>query len=167
MTCGKPLGGEDASRVVEVSVPALVEQLRGQLSAGHSVTFVVRGRSMRPMLEDKRDSVRLVPPRPDSVRPGDVVLAFVREGAYVLHRVVRRDGEELLLRGDGNVGMYEHCRAGDVIGVADCFYRRHARRPLPVSSRRWRLYSWLWTRVTPVRRWLLAFHRRLWLPLFG
>ncbi len=166
MTSGAK-GTAGAGRVLEVPVSALVAQVSGELLAGRAVTFVVRGRSMRPMLEDKRDSVRLVPPRAEKVRRGDVVLAATREGAYVLHRVTAREGDELTLKGDGNVRGCEHCSVPDVIGVADCFYRRRSRRPLPVASLRWRVYSALWMRLAPVRRLLLALYRRLWLPVFG
>ncbi len=158
---------KDAKRTFEVPVSALVEQVGADLRAGRAVTFVIRGRSMRPALEDKRDSVRLVPPRAEKVRRGDVVLAATREGAYVLHRVIAREGDQLTLKGDGNVRGCEHCAARDVIGVAECFYRRRSRRPLPVRSLRWRIYSALWMLLDPVRRYLLFLHRRLWLPVFG
>ena len=42
-----------------------------------SVTFIVRGFSMRPFLENGRDKVILVPPRKPKI--GDVVLAEIME----------------------------------------------------------------------------------------
>ena len=32
---------------------------------------------------------------------------------------------------------------------------------------KWRVYSFFWTRLFPVRRYLLGFYRRIWLKIFG
>jgi hypothetical protein len=34
------------------------------------------------------------------------------------------------------------------------------------KGRKWRVYSYVWTRLFPIRRYLLAFYRRIWLKLF-
>ena len=31
---------------------------------------------------------------------------------------------------------------------------------------KWLVYSWFWTRLFPIRRYLLAFYRRIWLKIF-
>ncbi len=31
---------------------------------------------------------------------------------------------------------------------------------------KWKTYSWVWMRLRPIRRYLLAFYRRIWLKLF-
>ena len=65
-----------------------------------SVTITVRGYSMRPFLEDRRDKVILIPPR--APRIGEVVLAEVDDKRYALHRVIKKEGETYTMQGDGN-----------------------------------------------------------------
>jgi len=119
---------------------------------GHTVTLPLRGRSMRPFLEDGRDKALLA--RADSVSVGDVVLAELHRGHYVLHRVTQRDGDHLTLTGDGNLSD-EHCLLSDVRAKAIAFYRKGRLQADTVSGVKWRLYSRLWVALRPLRRYLL------------
>lgn len=123
-----------------------------------SVTFVVRGYSMRPFLEDGRDKVILTPPRPP--KKGDVVLAEVREHTYALHRVIKTEGGIYTMRGDGNpLSMTEQFTLDKIIGLADGFVRKG--KLVSTGSRKWRWYSATWEALKPLRRILLAIYRRL------
>ena len=123
-----------------------------------SVTFVVRGYSMRPFLEDGRDKVILTPPREPKV--GDVVLAEVREQTYALHRVIKIDNGTYTMRGDGNpLRMTEQFTYGNIIGLADGFIRKG--KTVSTGSRKWRWYSATWNALKPFRRILLAIYRRI------
>ena len=123
-----------------------------------SVTFIVRGFSMRPFLEDGRDKVILAPPRKPKI--GDVVLAEVREQTYALHRVFKIENEVYTMRGDGNpLRMTEQFTYDKIIGIADGFVRKGKR--VDITSRQWRIYSALWGAFKPFRRILLAIYRRL------
>ena len=122
-----------------------------------SVTFVVRGFSMRPFLDDGRDKVILVPPRvPER---GDVVLAEVAEKRYALHRVIKIENHIYTMRGDGNpLFMTEEFTFDKIIGVADGFVRKGKR--VEITDRKWRWYSATWEALKPLRRILLAIYRR-------
>ena len=48
-------------RVVSLPNAALIEEVRRLVSEGHSVTLSVRGVSMRPFLEDRRDKAIIAP----------------------------------------------------------------------------------------------------------
>lgn len=141
-------------------LPAIVQLM----DEGHTITLNLRGNSMRPFLEDNRDKGLLTKAR--DVRVGDAVLAEVTPLHFVLHRVVAIDGEAVTLRGDGNIGV-EHCRLKDVKGAVIGFYRKGRDTLDRTDGRKWRVYSWLWMRLWPLRRYLLAFYRRIWIPLFG
>ena len=85
-----------------------------------SVTITVRGYSMRPFLDDRRDKVILTPPR--TPRIGDVVLARIADKRYALHRVIKKEGERYIMRGDGNpLYMKESFAEEDIIGMAHTF----------------------------------------------
>ena len=123
-----------------------------------SVTFVVRGYSMRPFLEDRRDKVILTPPR--TPRVGDVVLAAIGEKVYALHRVIKIENGIYTMRGDGNpLSMKEQFREADIIGIAQAFIRKG--KVIPTAGIRWQVYSFVWKMLTPFRRILLAIYRRI------
>ena len=133
------------------------------LDSGHTVTLKLKGRSMRPFLEDGRDKALLT--KAGSISVGDAVLAEVAKGTYVLHRIVKIDGDNVTLRGDGNLGI-ERCHANDVKGAVIGFYRKGCQTLDRTDSMKWRVYSLVWMRLYPIRRYLLAFHRLIWLRLF-
>ena len=84
----------------------LIPQFKQLLDEGHTVRFRVRGTSMRPFLEDQRDVVTLTPlSREPEI--GDAILAEVAPKHYVLHRVVRLQGDQITLQGDGNINYTE------------------------------------------------------------
>lgn len=144
----------------EQLMPAIVKII----NEGHTVTLRLRGRSMRPFLEDNRDIALLSMPR--KPRKGEPVLAEVSPGRYVLHRIISVKGDDIVLRGDGNIGT-ERCKRTDIRASVIGFYRKGRGTLDRIDGRKWRVYSWFWTRLFPVRRYLLAFYRIVWLRLSG
>lgn len=132
----------------------LIPRIRQFLDEGHTATIRVRGRSMRPFLQDGRDKVVLAPCSA-AVETGDVVLAETSPLHFVLHRVIAKDGDRLTLKGDGNVRGTESCREKDVVGVATAFIRKEKEQVVPTDSLRWRAYSYIWMRLNAVRRYAL------------
>lgn len=122
------------------------------LEEGHTATLPLRGRSMRPFLEDGRDKALLKIVQP--VKVGDAVLAEISKGHFVLHRIISIEGENVTLRGDGNLAN-EYCKIGDIRARAIGFYRKGRTKLDSTDGRKWRIYSWWWTRLYPVRRYLL------------
>lgn len=136
----------------------LLPEVVAIVNEGRSVTLPLRGFSMRPFLEDGRDKALLV--RPEGVAVGDAVLAEIAPGHYVLHRVVSVNGDSVTLRGDGNLGE-EHCRIQDVKATAVGFYRKGRDTLDSTNGIKWKIYSWLWMRLLPLRRYLLFVYRHL------
>jgi len=140
----------------EQLIPAVVEELK----KGHTVTLRLFGNSMLPFLRDGRDKGLLAAPHPPRV--GEPVLAEIGRGRYVLHRVVAIDGDRLTLLGDGNLTP-EYCRVADMRASVVGFYRKGSTRLDRTDGRKWRVYSALWMRLRPIRRYLLGIYRRIWL----
>ena len=91
-------------------------------------------------------------------RVGDAVLAEIQPGHYVLHRIMDIIGKQVTLRGDGNLNN-EYCRMEDIRAKAIGFYRKGRTKADSVEGVKWRLYSTIWTRLYPIRRYLLfIFH---------
>ncbi len=132
------------------------------VNEGMRVTFPVKGYSMLPFIIGSKESVDLVKPKHPKV--GDVVLAWVEGCRYVVHRIIRIDGNMVTLMGDGNIAGVEHCTLDDVAAIAiNVVNPQGKHKPLYAP---WRIKaSRLWWRLLPVRRWILAIYRRTWLKI--
>ena len=127
------------------------------IERGETVTLKAKGTSMLPFIVGGRDSVVLE--RPDELKTGMIVLAYVVGERYVLHRIIAIEGDKLTLMGDGNLKGVEMCLRKDVKAVAsriikpsgevDCHGRRHLRQ---VAA---------WNMLKPIRRWILAVYKRI------
>lgn len=126
------------------------------LERGHTVKLRLRGYSMRPFLEDRRDSALLT--KVTRIRVGDPILAETTPGHYVLHRIVKVMGHHIILRGDGNLRC-EMCTDKDIRANIIGFYRKGRTTLDPVDGWKWRTYSAIWTRLYPIRHYLLAVYR--------
>ena len=140
---------------MRVANDILIPELARLLAEKKEVRFTPSGVSMRPFIEGDKDSVILAPVE-QAPRVGDILLAQVQTlcGAqtYVLHRLVRIEGETLVLQGDGNLAGEEHCTVGDVIG-------RVKRIESPKGHRKCMTRGRLWYWLKPVRKWLLKIYR--------
>lgn len=135
----------------------IIEEAIRLVEDGVSVTLPVDGRSMLPFIIGGRESVILQ--KPVSPKPGDVVLAWVDGCRFVVHRIIRIAGEQVVLMGDGNLVGKEYCSLGDVKAIAshvvDADGRTHD------LYCRWRCQAArLWWHLRPIRRYILAIYRR-------
>ncbi len=135
----------------------IIPELIALIEQGHTVTLPLKGISMRPFLEDGRDKAVLT--RATTFKKGDAVLAEIEPKRYVLHRIVRIDGDDVTLMGDGNLSL-ETCKRSDIKAFAMGFYRKGRGRLEKTNGLKWTLYSFVWMALRPVRRYLLALHRR-------
>ena len=142
-------------RKVEIPNDILLSNVRRLIEEGHTTTIRVKGISMRPFLENGRDSVVLS--AGSILEKGDIVLAEIAPGKYVLHRIIKINGNNLLLMGDGNYKGTESCRIADVAGIATTLIRKG--KMVESSSLKWRTYSKIWSALRPLRRLLLAVYK--------
>jgi hypothetical protein len=137
----------------------LLGEVKSLLAEGKDVVIPTKGNSMLPFIRGGRDSVNLR--RLDTLEVGDIVLAEIREGVYVLHRVFAVDGDSVTLKGDGNLRNVEKCRRSDIAGTAlgvlkDNGREVDCRRPEAVRrARAWRTMPVLFRRI------FLAIYRRI------
>lgn len=150
------------STITDIQIPnsLIIPQIIDLLNNGHTVTIKLKGTSMRPFLENNRDKAVLEKAVPGRLKVGDPVLAEVRDKVYVLHRIIKIDGNAVTLQGDGNLSV-EHCHINDIHGIATGFYRKKHNYLDKTDGLKWKAYSFIWMKLHPVRRYLLAIHRRL------
>ena len=121
------------------------------LKEGYYVSTTV-GRSMRPMLRNRRDRVVLrAVSREERLARMDLPLYRYPDGRYVLHRIIGTEGDVYLIRGD-NTYAVERIPHEWILGVVTEFYR--GERHWSVESRRYRRYARFWNAIYPLRAFL-------------
>lgn len=135
--------------------------VEAELAEGRPVRFRLKGNSMFPLLRNGKDEITLEKCPNESLKPMDVVL-FRYRGKHVLHRIIRREGERLLIQGDGSMVAKEECTVDDVVGkvVQIC---RPSGKEIPVGSWQWTIPSRVWRGLGFLRIWLLRVAYRLFL----
>ena len=137
----------------------LLGEVSALLSEGRPVVIMTKGNSMLPFIRGEKDSVCLEAPA--DLASGDIVLAQVRPGLYVLHRFLGESDGTATLKGDGNLVSTESCPVEAVCGKVSRIIRGGGRE-VPCDTRSFRRRSRLW-RNSPLiaRRIFLAIYRRL------
>ncbi len=136
----------------------IIEEAVRLVDEGVSVTLPVNGTSMLPFIIGGRESVVLQ--KPGQLQVGDVVLAWASPGRWVVHRIIRIDGNRVTLMGDGNIVGTEHCTLETVKAIAT--HVMDGKGEIHYLYNRWRksaARTWFWLR--PIRRYLLAIYKRL------
>ena len=147
-----------------ISDNEIIQNAIALVNEGLRVTFPVKGYSMLPFIVGSKESVDLV--KPEHLEIGHVVLAWVEGCRYVVHRIIRIEGKQVTLMGDGNIAGVEHCTLSDVAALAiNVVTPQGKHHPLYAP---WRIKaSRLWWRLLPIRRWILAIYRRTWLKVIN
>lgn len=146
--------------MTQISDNEIIRNAIQLVNEGLRVTFPVKGYSMLPFIIGSKESVDLV--KPDHLQVGHVVLAWVEGCRYVVHRIIRIDGDQVTLMGDGNIAGVEHCRLDEVVALAvNVVTPKGIHKDLYTP---WRLKaSHFWWNLLPVRRWILAIYKRTYL----
>lgn len=131
----------------------LLEEAATLMNEGREVTIRPLGNSMLPFIRGGKDNVRMK--KLPSVAVGDMLLVRLPGPRYVLHRLIRKEGDRLTLMGDGNLAGTESCQEADVLGTVTAI-ERGSRVIIPGSGRWWRT-------LKPFRRYILAIYRRIFL----
>ena len=132
------------------------------VNEGQRVVLPVKGNSMLPFIIGGRESVELV--KPETIAVGDVVLAWINGNRFVVHRIIRIEGNKVQLMGDGNLTAEEYCQISDVKARAEYVITPHCKRRYLYTPQRLR-FSRFWSKLLPVRRWILVIYRRSLLKL--
>ena len=136
------------------------DEVEKLLQQGKQVTIKVRGCSMMPWLRDGQHSVVVQRHVDADVKVG-AVMFFIYRGQWVMHRLLRIDGDRLYFAGDGNYKIQESVERDAVRGVVLSVIMPSGRE-VRCDSRLWRFRSWVWLMLPAiVRRYILAVMRRL------
>jgi hypothetical protein len=132
-----------------------------EIAQGKPVRFRLKGNSMFPLLRNMKDSVILEKCSMHDLKPMDVVL-FRYRGTHVLHRIIQRIGDDLLIQGDGSIVAMEQCTVNDVVGKVTGICRPSG-KIVSVENWKWKLSSRLWRTSNSMRKFLLRVAYKLFL----
>ena len=129
------------------------------LKEGHTAVIMTKGNSMLPFIRGDRDSVELT--APGALAEGQIALAQLSPGRYVLHRIISLDGGKVRLKGDGNLVGEEMCRPEDVCAIATKIFRP-GKKPQDCTDAGFVRRSLRWRKMPyTVRRYTLGIYRRI------
>ncbi len=122
--------------------------LEKQLEGKGWVLHTTVGVSMEPMLHHSRSQVRIDrltrPPK-----PGDVVLYRSADTGYVLHRVIKVQGDMCLIRGD-NCAYTEHVPVSALLGALTAF-SPNGGDMIPITDKEYQAYVRRLFRLRPLK----------------
>ena len=128
------------------SLSPIMEEI---LSQGGAVELTVTGSSMYPMLRHKVSRVKLF--RAEGELPVGTLPLYRRDnGAFVLHRIVSREGETYTCCGDNQWVLEPGIRPDQIVAVMTEFARGDKWHP--ADSFGYRLYWRFWVGIRPLRR---------------
>lgn len=136
---------------MNVSMHELMPVVRDALGRGQRVQMTATGNSMLPFIRDG-DAVELDPMQA-LPRAGEIVLAHCYTGPYVLHRVVRVEGDEFFMRGDSQRNREGPFTLSDVLGRVTVI--RRGRQAMAVNRGFWRCAGVVWMSCAPISFYLL------------
>lgn len=135
-------------------------RLKDELSAGRSVLSFTSGVSMEPLLHDKRKKNAthvLIVPITGICQVGDMPLALLPDGRYILHRIIRIDKKQdkviYVTRGDNCVGC-EYVPQQAVYGVVREIYYKND-KTVKVTDKKYQRYVKVWMQLYPIRKFFM------------
>lgn len=141
---------------MSVPMEELMPILQLQMETAGSAVLHVTGYSMMPMLRHKQDSV-VLSLMTESPKKGDLMLYRRENGAYILHRILKKKPEHYICCGD-NQFQKETVKESQMLAVVTAFTRKG--KKISIDSKGYRLYVKLWVALHPIR-WMYLIPRRL------
>ena len=147
------------SKQINIATQQIFEEVSKIVAEGGMVTLTAVGYSMNPGIVHMRDQITLGPWTDSDIRPGTVALVRDIRGNIIIHRIIKRKGNYILLEGDGNIGQKEKATLDGIAGIMHSITRKN--RIYTSKNLLWRIYSWAWVALRPLRRYPLALWRKL------
>lgn len=143
----------------QVHIADLYEVMAEKLALGGTVQFNPRGTSMLPMLHNEGDMVELKGIT-EPLKKYDLPLYRRDDGAFVLHRVVRKPSDgTYTMCGDNQWQLEKGIRHNQLVGVVVSFNRSGKR--YKATSPAYKLYCRVWVAIMPLRHLFIGGARKL------
>ena len=134
--------------------------LESIIGIGETFILSVTGRSMLPLLGRGDSKIILRRVSKDEDIYGRIAMFRATNGHIVIHRVIRIEGDDVILKGDGNIVQEERCSRSEIIAVVEQVLYSNG-DIVECNSWRWRVKEQIWL-STPlfIRRYVLSLMHR-------
>jgi len=132
--------------------------IKEQLDSGGSASFVTNGVSMKPMLDDGKNTVCIVKPV-FPLKKYDIPLYRRSDGAFVLHRIIKVTPDGYVCRGDHQI-IKEYPVTDDMIIGVVTEYTKNG-RAVRVKGLPHRLYAFIYVHTAYLRLYVRTFFIKL------
>lgn len=139
---------KEVSQCKEISLSDMEAVMAETLENGGSVKFTPTGNSMFPMLRHRQDTV-LIESLTRAPEKYEIFLYKRPNGAFVLHRLVKKTENGLVFRGDNQYKDETGVRPEALLGVVTGFTRNG--RFYGTEHPGYRLYERLWVNSVSIR----------------
>lgn len=137
---------------VNLSSKQWIELVKSDKDFNLPIWIQVISNSMFPWIRAKIDNIMVVPVKPEQLKIGDIVMfPSIREDVdFLLHRIVKTDGDRVLTMGDANRGPDGWIDKAEILGKAVMIQRGNLTIDCeaPKWVRRFRLWNRFW-RIRP------------------
>lgn len=133
-----------------------LDKVKDDIAAGKMHHVLAKSNSMKPFIVRERDELILQQTDEHSFQKGAILLAELGGQNHVLHRLVKIEGENLVLRGDANLNRTELCGRNDIIAEVVTVVRNG--KLIKKGSPGWNFYRYFWPSSSLLRRMLLKLY---------
>lgn len=120
-----------------------------QLDAGGNAVFAIHGTSMKPMMKDRIDSVRIKKPT-DAPQKYDIIFYRRDDGHFVLHRIVGVKNGSYICRGDNQIVDEFPVKNENIIGIVTDYTKNGSFKSIDCLSQK--IYSRFWVNTVAFRK---------------
>lgn len=135
--------------VIQVKADNIFSLIIELIEMGQSSKISVSGNSMVPLLRDSIDSVELSKGTFDSIKRGDIVMIRRLDGAYIMHRVLRKNENNFFIVGDAQQWIEGPLRPEQIVAVVKTVWRGN--KKISCDNLGWRFLCGLWLLLLPFR----------------
>ncbi len=133
----------------KVRLETLLPAMEETLASGGTVKLPITGTSMLPLLVQGRDFVLLKKPE-GKLQKLDLPFYRRKDGAFVLHRVVKVEENTYTMCGDNQWILEPGIEDGQILGIVTHIVRNG--KEFPVTSKKYRRYVRIWHSLLPIRK---------------
>jgi|LSQX01.2.fsa_nt_gb hypothetical protein len=146
----------DKKRVMVTSIENLSEIILERLEYDSKIKLTVTGNSMYPLFRHGLDSVILA--KTKDIKKYDILLYRRKNGAYILHRVVKTNKDIMYMAGDNETVIEYPVKMEQALAVAEGFCRNN--KYVSCNNFVYRIYSIIWSNIIPIRHRVLIILKR-------
>ena len=106
--------------MISLHMNEMVGLIEEVISSDGEFRLYPKGTSMLPLIRQGKDSVILV--KPSLLSKGDIILYKRENGQFVLHRIIKIKGDDLIICGDNQSDLETGIKTSDVIAKVKAVY---------------------------------------------